>query len=306
MTAPRQVLAGTTYLVTRRCFQRRFLLRPSARTNQIFLYVLAVAAQRFGVRVHAFCVLSNHFHLVLTDPHARLPAFEQYLDSLVARAVNASIGRWEAFWASSRYSAVALPASDDVVEKAAYTLANPVAAGLVRRGRDWPGLWSSPEQLGTTQTVRRPEGFFRKKGPMPESAELELTPPPGFESPEAFGDRLVAALDRHEGQALLDLAADGRGFLGADKVLRQQPTARPATTEQRGALSPRVAGQDKWKRIEALARLKEFVHSHRLAWNALRRGARDVVFPAGTYWARLMLAVRCSPMACPTAPLTAG
>jgi putative transposase len=167
MTMPRQVLPGTTYLITRRCAQRQFLLRPSDETNAIFLYVLAVAAQRFGILVHAFCVLSNHFHLVLTDPDARLPAFEQYLDALVARAVNALLGRCESFWAPASYSAVALLAPEDIVEKVAYTLANPVAAGLVRRGRDWPGLWSAPEQLGTTLAdIPRPRSFFRRAGPM--------------------------------------------------------------------------------------------------------------------------------------------
>jgi putative transposase len=62
MTAPRQVLPGTTYLVTRRCSQRQFLLRPSRQTNQLFGFLLAVAAQRFHVDVHAFCVMSNHVH----------------------------------------------------------------------------------------------------------------------------------------------------------------------------------------------------------------------------------------------------
>lgn len=57
MTAPRQVLPGTTYLVTRRCAQRQFFLRPSKTTNDSFLYLLAVAAQRFEIQVHAFCVL---------------------------------------------------------------------------------------------------------------------------------------------------------------------------------------------------------------------------------------------------------
>ena len=99
MTAPRRVLPGQTYLVTRRCSERRFFLRPSAVTNEIFLYALAVAASRHRIEIHAFCVLSNHVHLLLTDPEARLPRFMQYLDSLVARAVNASIGRFEGFWA---------------------------------------------------------------------------------------------------------------------------------------------------------------------------------------------------------------
>ena len=52
MTAPRQVLPGATYLVTRRCVQRQFLLRPSRQTNQTFLYVLALAAARYRVDTH--------------------------------------------------------------------------------------------------------------------------------------------------------------------------------------------------------------------------------------------------------------
>jgi hypothetical protein len=35
MTAPREIIPGTTYLVTRRCTQRQFLLRPSRGTNQV-------------------------------------------------------------------------------------------------------------------------------------------------------------------------------------------------------------------------------------------------------------------------------
>lgn len=290
MTAPRQVLPGTTYLVTRRCFQRQFLLRPSTLTNQIFLYVLAVAAQRFGVRVHAFCVLSNHFHLVVTDLDARLPAFEQYLDSLVARAVNASLGRWESFWAPSSYSAVALTTADDVLDKAVYVLANPVAAGLVRRGADWPGLWSDPALIGRPGiTARRPKTFFRKTGYMPEAVVLELTAPPGFASPEDFRDRLVVALRDRERQH----ASDGRAFLGAARVRAQSPWGRTAPGEDRRQLRPRVAARDKWKRIEALTRLVTFLAEYREAWRAWTRGLRHVLFPPGTYALRVAHRVSC-------------
>lgn len=60
VTAPRQILPGTTYMVTRRCSERRFFLRPSALTTAIFRYLLAVAASRYNVLVHAYCVMSNH------------------------------------------------------------------------------------------------------------------------------------------------------------------------------------------------------------------------------------------------------
>jgi putative transposase len=291
MTAPRQVLPGTTYLVTRRCLQRQFLLKPSTTTNGVFLYVLAVAARRFGVQVHAFCVLSNHFHMVVTDPHAQLPAFHQFLDALVARALNASLGRWETFWAPNSFSAVALASPSDVLDKAAYVLANPVAAGLVRQGREWPGLWSAPDRIGAGALVAsRPRHFFNPKGYLPETATLELATPPGFESAEAFRTLLVAALAEHQVRAA---QATSHRFAGVARILAQKPTARPVTGEPRRQLNPRVAARDKWKRIEALSRLVEFLRSYREAWAARRRGARDVVFPPGTYLMRLVHGVPC-------------
>lgn len=294
MTAPRQVLPGTTYLVTRRCFQRQFLLKPSPITNAVFRYVLAVAARRFGVSVHAFCVLSNHFHLVVTDASARLPAFEQYLDSLVARALNASFGRWESFWAPSSYSAVALLSPDDILDKTAYVLANPVAAGLVARAREWPGLWSPPEQIGAEPTeVTRPTMFFRPTGSMPPELELELTCPPGFDSPAEFRDRVAEALAAREARAAVALAKEGRSFLGAKRVRAQSPMSRPSAGEPRRTLKPRIAGRDRWKRIETLGRMAEFVRAYREARRALARGVRDVLFPAGTYLLRVLQGVRC-------------
>jgi putative transposase len=67
MTAPRRVVPGAQYLLTRRCSERRFFLRPSRALNEILRYVLAVAAERYGVVLHALCVLSNHVHIVFTD-----------------------------------------------------------------------------------------------------------------------------------------------------------------------------------------------------------------------------------------------
>lgn len=294
MTAPRQVLPGTTYLVTRRCTRRQFLLRPSRATSALFLYVLAVAARRFGVRVHAFCVLSNHYHLVVTDPDARLPAFGQYLDSLVARATNSLLGRWESFWAPSSYSAVALATPEDVVEKCAYVLANPVAAGLVRRGRDWPGLWSAPEQIGgVRRVVSRPAEFFRADGVMPRDVEFELSAPPGFESAREFKERLGQALEVLEDEAGRKRVSNGSAFVGQEKVLRQKPTRHPKPFEPRRNLNPRFAARDKWKRIEVLGRLKEFLAEYREAWRGWRDGRRERVFPQGTYLMRVLHGARC-------------
>jgi REP element-mobilizing transposase RayT len=274
--------------VTRRCSQRQFLLRPGRLLNQVFLFLLALAAGRFGVRIHAFCVLSNHYHLVLTDPHARLPAFCQFLDGLAARALNALHGRWESFWAPDSYSAVVLATPEDLLAKAAYVLANPVAAGLVRSASSWPGLWSGPDAAGTVLKVQRPAHFFDPDGQLPRSAALPISAPPGFASAEAFRGALATALADREG-----VERQGRSFLGRGRVLAQRPTARPPSGEPRRQLRPRVAARDKWKRVEMLGRLASFLDAYREARD-VRRAGLAALFPAGTYLLRVLHGVPCA------------
>ncbi len=298
MSYPRQVLPGATYLVTRRCTQRQFLLRPSAQTNAILLYCLARAAGLYGVEVHAYCFLSNHYHLVVTDPRARLPEFMRYLNEHTARALNASLGRWESLWAPGSYSAVRLVEPADVVAKVAYTLANPVAAGLVERAEHWPGVWSHPRELdGASRVVLRPEGgFFRPAGPTPEVCELRLTLPPGFGDRVTYVDAVRRELRAMEDAAVLVMRTRGSGFLGRKAVLTQSVSDAPSTVETRRALRARgLLPRDRWKRIEALLRLRDFIEAYRAAREALCAGLAGVWFPPGTYWLRVRLGVACGP-----------
>ena len=102
MTAPRQVLPGSIYMVTRRCAQGQFLLSPSALVNQVFLYCLAYAAQFSGVQVVAFVCLSNHWHAIVTDVEGRLSDFMAQLNRLVGKCINTSLGRFESLLSSPR------------------------------------------------------------------------------------------------------------------------------------------------------------------------------------------------------------
>ena len=294
MTAPRQVLPGTTYLVSRRCTQREFLLKPSLLANLVFKFVLAVAAARYGVLIHAVCVMSNHFHLVLTDPRAHLPDFSRLLDGVVAKALNALYGRWENFWAPFSYSAVALISPDDIVEKVAYTLANPATAGLVEHGGEWPGVWSDPRSIGQAEPIERPGHYFAQNGSMPERAELVLSTPPGFQSTEDFQAKVIARVNQLEKAAAVEREAKNLPVLGARRVLKQKHTDRPARGEPRRVLDPRIAARDKWKRIEALGRLVSFLENYRQAWLRFCCGDENVLFPHGTYLMRVRFGVACA------------
>jgi len=61
MTLPRVLKPGTTYLVTRRCLERRFRLRPEQAVNDLLDYLVGYAALQSGVEVVAAVVLSNHY-----------------------------------------------------------------------------------------------------------------------------------------------------------------------------------------------------------------------------------------------------
>jgi REP-associated tyrosine transposase len=290
---PRRILPGSTYLVTRRCTQRQFLLTPTTRRHvRAFLYCLAYAAHRTGVRIHAVVVMGNHYHLVVTDTLGVLPVFAECLNKLVAKCMNAMRGRWENFWASEQVSYVRLLDDEAVIDKIAYTLCNPVQEGLVERGDQWPGL-----RLGRpgSYPVRRPRTFFREMGSMPASITLELTTPPLSEPSEREAQRHI---DRVVAERELEVrgrvCASGRKFVGRRAVIEQDPFASPATREVRRGLSPRVASRNKWLRIETLLECVEFAKEYADALMAWCREQRDTIFPAGTYLMRVRHQVRCA------------
>ena len=91
MTCPRRIVPGTTYLLTRRCTQRRFMFVPRGIVPKLFGYCVALAAERHGIELHAATCMSNHYHAVLTDPEGRVCEFARDVHSLTARALNAHL-----------------------------------------------------------------------------------------------------------------------------------------------------------------------------------------------------------------------
>ena len=294
MSHARRVLPGTTYLITRRCSERRFFLRPEPLVGQVFRYVLAYAAAALGVEVHAVIVLSNHFHAVITDPDQRLSAFMGQLDGLVARCLNAARHRGEAFWSSGTFSAVALLGEESVWEKLVYVHCNAVKAGLVRDPLDWPGFRTTPEDmLGNRVSARRPGVFFRES--MPEKTELNLTVPPALAHLES--KQVLAELKERVDAEVTKIREARRkaklGWLGRRGVLAQQVDQSPGGTFPSRRTNPHISCRTPGRFRREKEKLIAWRQAYREAREAWIRGVRDVVFPAGTYLLRTVFGVRC-------------
>jgi putative transposase len=293
---PRPIFPGKSYLVSRRCTQRQFLLKPSPIVNLIVLFCMAYAALKTGILIHAYCVMSNHWHVVVTDPQGRLPEFVEWVHKYVAKCLNLLWGRCENVWSSEKPSYVELIDPIDILDKILYVLLNPVASHLVARSRQWPGLISSPQDyLRLARKVERPGIFFRSRGSIPESVNLQMTVPPSFQN-IAVKDfvRLVSELlKKQENNQLRKLSQTKTRVAGRERVLAQSHLATPESSAPHNTLNPRVAGRNKWKRLESVRRIKSFIRAYREAREKKISGDHEALFPAGTYWLKRFGGVSC-------------
>lgn len=288
---PRTIVPGATYMVTRRCTQRQYLLAPSKHSEEVFLYCLAYAARKTRVRVHAVIVMSNHYHLIVTDELGVLPVFVETLNKLVAKCMNAILGRWENFWATAQASYVRLLDADAVFDKIAYAMCNPVAAGACDRSDRWQGprMW----RAGKRRTSR-PARFFRAVGCMPETLDLSIELPviDGM-TPDETRERIESAVAERESTLQERARIQGQPEAPA-QVQEVAPTDSPRTREPRRRLSPTIATRDVATRRAAAAARAEFLEKYRAAFASWVQGIRTVCFPFGTYLMRVRHAAICA------------
>jgi hypothetical protein len=276
-------------------------MRPDEETNQAFEYCLAVSAEKFGIEVLFTVAMSNHHHTGIHDGEGRYPEFLEYFHKLFAKCMNVHRGRWENFWSSEQTSVVRLADDEDALEKLVYAVTNPVKDHLVERVKEWPGVNSyRANRLEEEKVVKRPKGFFRESGPMPETAVLRFRRPRGFRhlSREEWAALLGRKVRAVEERAAEELRKSGRRALGRRAVLAQRWNAKPRSSEPRRAPTPRVAAKSVWRRIEALTRNRLFLKAYRAAREAIAAGYNFVAFPEGTYWMTRFMGVVCETRPC--------
>jgi len=303
MTRRRIIGPGTTWALSRRTTRRYFLLNPdqSRELERCYWYCLGLAAQRFGVVVHAGCLMSTHSHEVVTDVRGVLPRFLQEFHRLLALTTKAFRG-WpgEVFDKRSTGQHVLLTA-EATIEALAYLISNPVEAGAVRYAKDWPGAHTLPRDIGTRAVkVKRPTHYFNPdNSSWPDVVELQLEMPTALEldyGAELAQTRIAERVRQREHRAWQESKRTGMAFVGARRVLRQAPTKRARSYEAFGSLDPRFAAAGhRGAAVHAVRRLRAFNAQYDKALAAWTSGKRSVSFPPGTWWMRVCHGARCGP-----------
>lgn len=303
MTRRRIIEPGTTWALSRRTTRRYFLLNPdqARELERCYWYCLGLAAQHFGLVVHAACLMSTHSHEVVTDVRGELPRFVQEFHRLLALTTKALRG-WPGEVFDKRGTAQhALLTPEATLEALGYLIANPVEGGAVRYAKDWPGAHTLPRDIGARVVkVERPPHYFDPENTCwPEVIQLPLEMPTDLELEYGIAlvqERLADRVKAREHRAWETSKRTGIAFVGARRVLRQHHTKRAGSYESFRSLNPQFAARgNKDVATRAVQRIRAFNAQYDRALAAWTSGNRSLHFPEGTWWMRVCHGARCGP-----------
>jgi len=171
-----------------------------------YLRFLLSAAGEADCRVHAYCLMSNHVHLLVTPgDHAACARFMKTVNQRYAQHVNRIHERSGTPW-EGRYRSNVVYSMRYVLACYRYIELNPVRAGVVRHPADYP--WSSyrTNAAGLASPLVRPHGCYAALGRDPETRRTAY---------RALVDEALAA----------PLIANIRTAIGSGRALRDNPYA---------------------------------------------------------------------------------
>ncbi|MEP7335476.1 MAG: transposase [Actinomycetota bacterium] len=119
-----------------------------------FLRILAYVTGKYGWRCHLYCLMSNHYHLVVTTPEPNIAAIVHVLNGLYARTFNTRHER-QGHLFGARYHAEVVETEAHAIHVSSYVPLNPCRAGVCDLPEDWP--WSS---YAATLGLRRHPWFL--------------------------------------------------------------------------------------------------------------------------------------------------
>jgi REP element-mobilizing transposase RayT len=131
--------AGALYHVTSRG-NRRELIYETDEDRRRFLAVLNDVCEAFNWVCHAYCLMGNHYHLLIETPEGNLSQGMRQLNGVYTQRFNRHHGRVGHLF-QGRYKAILVEKEAYLLELARYIVLNPVRAEMVWSAVEWP--WSS-------------------------------------------------------------------------------------------------------------------------------------------------------------------
>jgi putative transposase len=135
--------AGAVYHITSRGDRREPIAKDDT-DRALFLEVLGQALQRFDAQVWAYCLMGNHYHLVLHTREANLSRLMRQINGVYTQTFNRRHGLTGHLF-QGRFKAILVDSDSYLLEVCRYVDLNPVRALMVKRPDAY--AWSSYRAL---------------------------------------------------------------------------------------------------------------------------------------------------------------
>jgi putative transposase len=139
--ALRVVEAGGLYHVMSRGVDGRRIYRVDD-DYKLFIRLLRVVELRLEWKPIAYCLMPNHYHVVVQTPEPNLPAGMKHLNGVYAQGFNQRYGRVGHLF-QARYESRVIETEAHAEIAIAYVVGNAAKAGLCAAPADWPWVWST-------------------------------------------------------------------------------------------------------------------------------------------------------------------
>jgi putative transposase len=143
---------NVVYHVYNRRNEKQCLFTSDAHYTE-FLELLKTAKERYALRLHAYCLMSTHWHLAVSAEApasiSKSLAWVTTKHAMSFRSDTSTIGLGHVY--QNRYCSVAVDGVVHYVRLIRYIEANPVESKLVSRAEDW--RWSSLQQRPRTPNM---------------------------------------------------------------------------------------------------------------------------------------------------------
>ena len=127
------------YHVTARGDRREDIFEDDT-DRQAFLRILADVVEQFNWLCYAWCLMDNHYHLLIQTPDANLSKGMRQLNGVFTQTYNRRHNKVGHLF-QGRFKAILVDSDAYLLELARYVVLNPVRAGVVRKPEKW--IWSS-------------------------------------------------------------------------------------------------------------------------------------------------------------------
>jgi len=140
---------GAVYHVTSRGNARADIFVETG-DRQTFLFLLESVVSRFNWICHAYCLMDNHYHLLIETPEGNLSMGMRHLNGVYTQSFNRQHQRVGHVF-QGRFKAVIVEKESHLLELCRYVVLNPVRADMVSAPQNWP--WSSYRATVGTNTT---------------------------------------------------------------------------------------------------------------------------------------------------------